>query len=405
MNNLFSLGPIYPSDFLKEGEKPRCEPVELNLVMDDDGLVHLGSTAPKEVMYGRYWYRSGTNISMRLALENVVESIVKVYDPPVSGISPVWLDIACNDGTLLRSVPSNYLKVGVDPVQGDIHQEACKQGHIIVQDYFSDQVFNGMPVKKADVITSIAMFYDVENPRQFIKDIDAVLNPGGLWVMQLSYTPLMLRQKAFDNICHEHLYYYNLTDLTKLLQREGFKVMDCQLNDVNGGSMRLYIMREGDDKHFFGSQPYRDVCQTRVLSLETLESEIPDLHIWKSFFYPAICTLKESVMNFIRNTKKEGKTIWGYGASTKGNTLLQWFGLDSTLITAIADRNPDKWGLYTVGTNIQILSEAAMRDDEPDYLLVLPWHFIDEFRDREKAFLDRGGKFIVPCPKFEIIGK
>ena len=181
--------------------------------------------------------------------------------------------------------------------------------------------------------------------------------------------------------------------------------MDCQLNDTNGGSFRVYAMKDVANEKTFATQPYRDICKFRVDSLLSYERtlQLDSVATWEKF-YTRINALKEDTVAFIKQAKAEGKTVWGYGASTKGNTLLQYFGLDASLIDGIAERNPSKFGLKTVGTNIPIYSEQEMRKANPDYLLVLPWHFINEFIDRERDFLVGGGKFVVPCPKFEIIG-
>ena len=222
----------------------------------------------------------------------------------------------------------------------------------------------------------------------------------------MSYTPLMLHQLAFDNICHEHVYYWSLTSIEKLLNECNFIIRDCQLNDTNGGSFRLYIQKNTSDESSFSTSPYRDICKFRIDSLKLLEStqKLEDTNTWLNF-YSKINKLRDETVSFIKQEKQKGKTIYGYGASTKGNTLLQYFGLDSSLITAIAERSSYKYGLKTIGTNIPIISEEEMRSNNPDYLLVLPWHFIAEFTKREYAFLNGGGKFIVPCPTFQIIGK
>ena len=210
---------------------------------------------------------------------------------------------------------------------------------------------------------------------------------------------------AFDNICHEHIFYYSLFNLKAMINRNGFDIVDVQLNDINGGSFRVYMMKTIADKTKFGSQPYRDVCNFRINSILMYEKTLglDDPKTWQDFFQK-IDDLKQKTVDFIRKEKANGKKIWGYGASTKGNTLLQYFDLDSSLIDGIAERSPFKYGLSTVGSNIPIFSEEEMRKAKPDYLLILPWHFINEFRNRESDYLKNGGKFIVPCPKFEIIG-
>jgi hypothetical protein len=376
----------------------------MKMMLDGNDAVRLAKTATLDKMFGKYWYRSSMNLTMRNELKGIVESIYSIVKLKENDL---WIDIASNDGGLLRALPTNLIRVGIDPADDTYKQEAEQHANLIIQDFFSAKVFKQSRFGglKATVITSIAMFYDLEYPEQFISDIDEVLDDNGLWVLQLSYTPLMLKQLAFDNICHEHLYYYSLFNMKMLLESNGFKIMDCQLNDVNGGSFRLYCMKQKSDEKYFGSQPYRDVCNFRIQSLLEYENtlKLGNADTWKEFF-ARINKLKDTTVSFIRHAKANGKKIWGYGASTKGNTLLQYFGLDNTLIDAIAERSQYKWGLQTVGTNIPITSEQEMRNAKPDYLLILPWHFINEFKEREVEFLQNGGKMIIPCPKFEIVG-
>jgi len=318
------------------------------------------------------------------------------------------LDIACNDGTLLKQIPDKFIKLGIDPADDTFVAESSKWG-TVVQDYFSWDAYQrtGHGDKKAKVITTIAMFYDLLDPHPFIQDVKKVLDDNGVWVLQLSYTPLMIKQLAFDNICHEHAYYHSIASFKKLFEQHDLKIVDCSLNDVNGGSFRVYVQKANAIVSSFGTSPLRDVCNYRFASLleyETKHYNMSDPKIWEKF-QSDIEDLKNKTVSFIKEEKAKGKIVCGYGASTKGNTLLQWFGLDHTLIDAIAERSPYKFGLKTIGTNIPIKSEEEVRAMNPDYMIVLPWHFIAEFIEREKEFLDKGGKFIVPCPKFEIIGK
>lgn len=764
MKELFTLGELYVSDFIKDGYQPRCNKIETKLFLTDDGNIRLGKSAPLDIMYGKYWYRSGTNSSMKNELKDIVDSIVNIKKLKEND---VWLDIACNDGTLLSFVPQDLIKIGIDPADDSYKKESEKYANIIVQDYFTSENFKSTKYGnlKAKVVTSIAMFYDLENPDLFIRDVEEIMDDNGVWVLQLSYTPLMLEQLAFDNICfkenayimgankpiakleindkilgidgsetkvvkkfindfdgnlikikaeyleaiectpehpilaikynknktewikannieigdylvvpkiktqkinrsinlekfnktnspnyrrglknieltdeflwmmglyvaeghisgkpnnlqinftlnvneqkyankiikvfskfgykvsvrnskvskamnvqasctslarifeewfgkyainkkipnfiftaekdvvipflnglidgdgcvnnqvglhssskaliyqvqlmlatlnamtgfsyvkpyereirggkvnskdswqlrgknkyldeifntnyckkrtklryhfddnfvyvpvkhinesaykgkvfnietknntyvvsnavvhncHEHIYYYSLFNLKNLFEKNGMKIVDCQLNDTNGGSFRVYAMKNIGNIKTFATQPYRDVCDFRVKSILEYEKtlKLDSIDTWKNYF-DKINALKEQTVSFIRQAKSDGKTVWGYGASTKGNTLLQYFGLDHTLIDGVAERSIYKFGLKTVGTNIPIYSEDEMRKAKPDYLLVLPWHFINEFCDREKEFLMGGGFFIVPCPKFEIIGR
>ena len=402
MKELFTLGELFVSDFLKPNEV-LWNKYELKLMLEETGAVRLEKPAPSDSMYGKYWYRSGINQTMKDELKNVVESITKVVKLKENDI---WLDIACNDGTMFDFIPKNIIKIGVDPAEDSYKKESEKRANLIIQDYFNYDSYKVTKYGKlkAKVITIIAMFYDLDKPDEFLQDVKKVLDDDGLLVMQMSYTPLMIKQMAFDNICHEHIYYYSLFNMKKLLENNGFKIVDCILNDINGGSFRLYIKKDGYEKNFH-TQPYRDVCDFRVQSLLDYEKtlKLDQVETWLNF-YKNINELKDKTVNFIKEVKSKGKTVWGYGASTKGSTTLQYFGLDNTLIDGIAERSPYKWGLRTSGTNIPIYSEDEMRKVKPDYLLVLPWHFISEFKEREKDYLIGGGKFIVPCPKFDVIG-
>jgi hypothetical protein len=401
-----NLGDHYVSDFIKsEADYEGRKKYSLDLVLNEEiGAAHLTEIPPSETMWGQYWYRSGINATMTKELGNIVDEItsrVKLNE------GDVWLDIACNDGTLLKQVPNKCFKIGIDPADDTFVAESSKVANVIVQDYFSYKAYSNATQKQAKVITTIAMFYDLLDPNPFIKDVIEALDDNGVWVLQLSYTPLMIKQLAFDNICHEHAYYHSIDSFKRLFDQHNLKIVDCSLNDVNGGSFRVYVQKNIADVTSFGTSPLRDVCNFRVQSLLDYENayyNMTDVKVWEKF-QSDIEELKEKTVNFIKEAKAQGKVVCGYGASTKGNTLLQWFGLDHTMIDAIAERSPYKFGLKTIGTNIPILSEEEVRAMKPDYMIVLPWHFIAEFVQRENEYLSNGGKFIVPCPKFEIIGK
>jgi hypothetical protein len=408
MKKVLELGSHYVSDFVKsEADYEGRKKYSLDIYIDPETkAAKLTESAPPNIMWGKYWYRSGINTSMTRELKNIVNEIIsriKYQD------GDVWLDIACNDGTMFKFIPGSFAKLGIDPCDDSYYQESCKLATKVVQDYFNKESYikTGYGDKKCKVITTIAMFYDLEDPNPFIKDIVDILDDNGIWVLQMSYTPLMIEQLAFDNICHEHTYYYSLNSIKNLFEKHGLKIVDCDLNDTNGGSFRIYVQKNIAEEDSFGTTPLRSVCDFRVkaiLDYENNHYDISDPKLWEDFGN-RIDSLKEQTVNFIKQEKAKGKVICGYGASTKGNTLLQYFNLDNTLIDAIAERSPYKYGLKTIGTNIPILSEEEVRDMNPDYMLVLPWHFIKEFVKREDEFLSKGGKFIVPCPEFEIIGK
>lgn len=397
---LLSLGNQYVSNFV-DGPLEKYLKAPLELVLCDQssggcGLLQLKHTVRPELMFTRYWYLSGINEAMIAALQNVArkaEQMVELSE------GDVVLDIGCNDGTLLRSYgPRDVKLVGFEPARNLISLAEVGTTKII-NDFFNFESFEKHFGGRAKIITSIAMFYDLDNPNKFVEDIARCLDPQGVWVVQMSYLPSMLEQNAFDNICHEHLEYYSMMALRNLLERHHLGIFDVELNDVNGGSFRVYV------KHANSRLPRGDEdSSSRLKEVDELEKSLGlDRREPYEKFRLRVQGLKKKLHDFIKAETQQGKTIYVYGASTKGNTLLQFCNLNHRLIKAAADRNPAKWGKKTVGTLIPIISEEQARADKPDYFLILPWHFLRVFRQREQVYLRSGGKFIVPLPEFQVI--
>ena len=400
---IISLNEQYIATFTpKENEKlPLSDkfPLELvrcNVEKNGCGLVQLLHSIPKDFLYKRYFYRSGINQTMNDNLSGIVKEAISKVE---LNKKDLVLDIGCNDGTLLQNYQNMDVQlVGFDPAE-NMAQFSKKTGAQIIVNYFNENSFKKeFSNQKAKIITSIAMFYDLDDPNIFVKDISKILDSEGIWIIELSYLPLMIKQNAFDTIVHEHLEYYHLKVLERLFSKYGLKVVDIFLNEVNGGSIRLFI------KH--NNQKISDEASHRIKKIQDDEDKL-GLDTEKPYieFYNRCEELKEKTVLFIKNEQKKGKKVFAYGASTKGNTLLQFYGLDNKQIEKVADRNSDKWGRKTVGTEIQIISEEEARKSKPDYFLILPWHFLNEFIDREKEFLKNGGQFIVPLPQFRIIKK
>jgi SAM-dependent methyltransferase len=398
---VINLGEQYlQGSFVKPGkEEPPLRKISLSLVRCDPtkderacGLLQMEHTVPPEVLYSAYWYRSGTNETMRNHLQGITEEAASLIGKSNARV----LDIGCNDGTLLKCYPQNFIKFGVDP--SDVAQEIT--GEITaIQDIFpSEELTKVLQGEKFDIITSIAMFYDLEDPVSFCKEIKKALAPGGLWVFEMSYMPSMLKMNSYDTICHEHLEYYSLAVLEYILKQADLKIVDAVLNDINGGSIRCYATHLDN----FAFKKQEAVTRIKLLRQAEFDMELDTDKPYKNF-QDRINVHKEQLVSLLKMLKKEGKSIHIYGASTKGNTILQWCGIDNRIIDVAAERNPDKYGAYTLGTDIPIVSEADSRAMKPDYYLVLPWHFKEEFLKREEEILKRGVGLIFPLPNVEII--
>ncbi len=388
--------------FPKAGEpdppKAPLELVKCNQEKDPQacGLLQLRhSTPPAEMYQHEYGYRSGINQTMTDHLKNIVkraQDIIKLKS------GDVVLDIGSNDATLLKcyQVPG-LVRVGIDPT-GKQFIKYYPHDVKLVTDFFSAENYrSAIPDKKAAVVTSIAMFYDLETPMNFVADIREILSRDGLWIFEQSYMPTMLKMNSFDTVCQEHLEYYSLHQIDWMLKHQGMRIIDVDFNDINGGSFRVYASLENSSLKSIPGKIDKILAAENELGLN---KERPYME-----FRERVSKIKDELYRFLTAEKAKGKTIHLYGASTKGNVLLHYCGIDSRIVTAAADRNPEKWGRRTPGTNIPIISEEESRKARPDYFLVLPWHFKKEFIAREAEFLASGGKIIFPLPKIEIVAK
>jgi SAM-dependent methyltransferase len=401
LTNVINLGEQHlQGSFIKPGkEEPPLRKIPLSLVRCDPlkdekacGLLQMEHTVPPEVLYSAYWYRSGTNQTMRSHLQAIAEEASSL----IGKDKALVLDIGCNDGTLLKCYPEEFIKFGVDP--SDLAQEIT--GDItVIQDIFpSEELITLLKGEKIDIITSIAMFYDLENPVRFCQEIKKLLAVDGVWILEMSYMPSMLRMNSYDTICHEHLEYYSLAVLEYILKQAELKIVDAVINNINGGSIRCYATHIDN----FAFKNKEALQRINLLRQEEFDMELDTDKPYKNF-QDRINVHKEELNSLLKKLKKEGKTIHLYGASTKGNTILQWCGIDHRIIDVAAERNPDKYGAYTLGTDIPIVSEEESRAMHPDYYLVLPWHFKEEFIKREQESLNKGIGMIFPLPNIEII--
>ncbi|MCE9554312.1 MAG: class I SAM-dependent methyltransferase [Planctomycetes bacterium] len=391
----FSLGELFVSNFVDANIAGAQIKAPLDLVFCEEcRLLQLLHTAPQELLYARhYWYRSGVTETMRRALRDIAVDIEERFSLQAGD---VVLDIGSNDGTLLRSFTgSEIVRVGVEPAN-NLAEEGSRGVQVFIPDFWSYEGYWLTVGRQARAITAIGMFYDLEDPNAFIADVRAALADDGVFVAQLMCLRNMLESNDVGNICHEHLEYYSFASLEVLLARHGLEIFDVVINNVNGGSYRIFA------RHAGGSTAVSEDGLHRVARVREDEADLQSLVAFQAF-YSRVQKNKSECVAFIENAVATGKKVWVYGASTKGNTILQYYGLDHRVIEAAADRSPEKWGKCTVGTRIPIVSEEQARQASPDYFLVLPYAFIAEFYARETQWRESGGKFLVPLPEFRVI--
>ncbi len=401
LSPVIDLGKQYlQGSFFKPGKQtPPLRKIDCTLVRCDPtrdekacGLLQMVHSVPPEILYSAYWYRSGTNRTMRDHLKSVAMAGALM----VGKADATVLDIGCNDCTLLASYPATYRKFGIDP--SDVASPTL-EGITVVHDLFpSEELRQHVGEARMDIVTSIAMFYDLEDPVGFARAVRDVLAPSGLWIVEMSYMPKMLEINSYDTICHEHLEYYSLSVLERIMSAADLKIVRVEENDINGGSLRCYVAH----KAHFGFK--RDDWSRDIKAMRQREFDL-ELDTDKPYvdFQSRINLHRDKLNALLRKLKQEGKRIHVYGASTKGNTILQWCGIDARIVDCAAERNPDKYGARTIGTDIPIVSEEESRRMKPDYYLVLPWHFAQEFLEREKGTLDAGVGMIFPLPEIQVV--
>jgi hypothetical protein len=360
----------------------------------DSGLLQLKHTYESSEMYGdNYGYRSGLNQSMVDHLTNKIRYLERLV--PLNA-NDIVLDIGSNDCTTLKAYQQkNLIRIGIDPT-GKKFAEYYPPEIKLIPDFFSADAYRSAIDTPAKVITSIAMFYDLEDPIAFAQQIEQCLADDGVWHFEQSYMPSMLRLNSYDTICHEHLEYYSLGVVEKILAAAGLKVVDVIMNNINGGSFAVTATKIGNTSHKMN----RAVIQWLLEQEDRMGINTPRPY---RDFEERVYRHRDDLVRLIRSLVADGKRVLGYGASTKGNVVLQFCGLTAADIPAIAEVNQEKFGRVTPGSHIPIISEPEARAMNPDYFLVLPWHFKEGILRREKEYMANGGKFIFPFPEIEIV--
>lgn len=353
------------------------------------GLLQQRHTTPPDELYEHaYGYRSGISNTMRSHLQSYHQELMSKV---VLQEGDVVLDIGSNDATFLKSYPKQLIRVGIDPTGKQF--ASFYTDEVLVPDYFSEKVFRDrFPTKKCKVVSSIAMFYDLHDPVQFASDIEKILDGEGVWTCEQSYLPSMLETNSIDTICHEHIEYYALKQIKEIADRAQLKIIDVQFNHSNGGSFRVYMAKKSSHTH--------QECTPLIQTILRKEEEMVSVKTIQDF-YRRCKTETHRLKMLVDAIHQSGKSVWVYGASTKGNCTLQFAEITNETVPFAVERNPQKYGRMTP-TGIEIISEEKMRQQPPDYLLVLPWHFRKEIIERESVYLENGGALIFPFPHLDV---
>jgi len=344
-------------------------------------------------MYGdNYGYLSSLNLHMVKHLKSKSDKLKKISQLEKDDIV---IDIGSNDGTSLKNYNKNFILIGIDPTIKKL-KNFYRKDIITIPDFFSKySVDRYLNKKKAKIITTISMFYDLSSPVDFAKDIYECLDDQGIWHLEQSYMPMMIKNTSYDTICHEHLEYYSLKSIKYIFDTVGFKIIDLEFNDINGGSFAITVAKN--------NSKYKE--NSKIIEW-LLKKE--DIYKYNSFsthkdFFKKAEKHKKLFRELLLNLKDMKKKIIGYGASTKGNVILQYCGINSQILDVIVDVNKDKHNKFTPGSKIKIVGESFIKKIKPDYMVVMPWHFKSFIMNKEKPFLNGGGKLIFPLPDIEIV--
>lgn len=394
LKKLYSLGNQYLTGIFPQKKSQLVPKGELSMVICNKcSLLQLENSFNVNVMYGEnYGYLSSLNPHMIKHLKIKSEKLKKISN---LGNQETVIDIGSNDGTFLSNFKRTNRLIGVDPTIKKL-KKFYRKDIITVPEFFSSKTISKyLKSEKAKIITSISMFYDLPAPIQFAQDIYECLDSDGIWHLEQSYMPLMLKNISYDTICHEHLEYYSLKTIKYIFDKVGFKIIDLEFNDINGGSFALTVSKR-KSKH----PEYSKIVEWLLAKEEKYKYNLPITHLK---FFKSVKQHKKTLQDLLLNLLDMKKKVIGYGASTKGNVILQYCNLTSKDIKFIVDVNKDKNNKYTPGSLIKIVSEKEIKKYNPDYMLVLPWHFKNFILQKEKNYLNQGGKLIFPLPDIEIV--
>jgi hypothetical protein len=392
LKDLFSLGRLSFTGKFAKNKNINIPKADLGLKLCANcKLVQLSKNFNLKYLYGPdYGYRTGINKTMTDHVRDVVKNAIKITKLIKND---AVLDIASNDGTLLNFYPNNIFTFGIDPTINKFKKN-YKNINLKIPSFFEKKKITKIFKRKFKVISALSVFYDIENPNKFLSDVNNLLDKNGIFILEQADLLSIIKLKMFDTICHEHLEYYSHNVIKNLLKKNGLEIFDFIRNDINGASTQYYIKKINNQTH--------KVKKSKILKLlnEEKKYKLDKVKTFKKFILE-VDEIKKKLSKLIKKIKDKDETIHGYGASTKGNVLLQYFQINKNDIEYIADRNPKKEGYFTPNTKIKIVSEKFSRSKKPNYYIVLPWHFKKEMLLREKK-QRKFSKFIFPLPKLSI---
>ena len=391
---LYSLGNQYLTGIFPLSKSQRVPKGKLSMVICQNcKLLQLQNSFDVNVMYGEnYGYLSSLNPHMIKHLKLKSEKLKKISNIETNDII---IDIGSNDGTTLSNYSKSNILIGVDPTIKKL-KKLYRKDIITVPDFVKKSLIRKyLNKKKAKIITTISMFYDLPSPIEFAKDVYDCLADDGIWHLEQSYMPLMIKNTSYDTICHEHLEYYSLKTIKYIFNKVGFKIIDLDFNDINGGSFAITVSKK-KSSHV----EYSKIVNWLLEKEEIFKYNSPSTHLE---FFKSFKKHKKLFKDLILNLQDMKKKIVVYGASTKGNVILQYCKFNQKNFKFIADINKDKHNKFTPGSLIKIIDEKKIRKMKPDYMIVLPWHFKSFIIQKEKKFLNEGGKLIFPLPDIEIV--
>ena len=389
-----TLGNQYLTGIFPNSINQRVPKGDLGMVLCNKcSLLQLQDSFDATVMYGdNYGYLSSLNLHMVKHLKSKSDKLKKISQLEKNEIV---IDIGSNDVTSLKNYSDDFILIGVDPTIKKL-KNFYRKDIITISDFFTKDLVNRyLKKKKAKIITTISMFYDLPSPINFAEDIWECLDDQGVWHLEQSYMPMMVKNTSYDTICHEHLEYYSLKSIKYIFDIVGFKIIDLEFNDINGGSFAITVSKK--------NSKYKE--NSRIIEWLLKKEELYKYNLFsthKEFFKKAE-KHKKLFKELLLNLKDMKKKIIGYGASTKGNVILQYCGITTDILDVIVDVNKDKHNKFTPGSKIKIVGENFIKKLKPDYMVVMPWHFKNFIMNKEKSFLNHGGKLIFPLPDVEIV--